>query len=87
MEQRKLLSKLDEVLSELDECADGEEIEELAAEMEDAIFLLECAEDDEEIDGALEELTGLAERLKELAGGDETLGRLALKLSLLLHTQ
>ena len=87
MERRELLSKLDGVLSELDKCAEGEEIEELAAELEDAIFLLECAEDDEETDGALEEIDGLAARLKELADSDETLERIARKLMLLINAK
>ena len=87
MERAELLLKLDGILSELDACAADEDIEELAAELEDAIFLLECAEDDEETEGALEEISDLAGRLKELAGADEALGRLALKLDLLLHTK
>ena len=87
VERAELLPKLDEILSELDACAASEDLEELAAELEDAIFLLDCAEDEEESDGALEEIADLAEELKGLAGADEALGRLALKLKLLLNTK
>ena len=87
VERKELLAKLDAFLSELDECAADEEIEELAAELEDAIFLLECAEDEEEAEGALEEIAALADQLRELAGSDEALGRLALKLTLLTNTR
>ena len=80
MEQRKLLAELNEVLSEIDAEAADEAIEELAAELEDAIFLLECAEDDEEAEGALEEIAGLAAQLRELAGGEAPLSWLAEKL-------
>ena len=87
MERRELLAKLDAVSSELDECASDEEMQELAAELEDAIFLLECADDDEEADGALEEIDALADRLRDLAGTDEALGRIGMKLNLLINTK
>ena len=77
MERKELLSKLDGILSELDDCAAGEDAEELAAELEDAIFLLECAEDDEEADGALEEISGMAAQLWRLAKADANLLRIA----------
>lgn len=64
---RAFLKRFDEILSKLDELDGGEELDELCAEMEDAIFLLECAGDEEEeILGALEELGGLAEELRDL---------------------
>ena len=70
MERSELLSKLNGLLAEIDERASGEALEELAAELEDAIFLLECAEGEEEAAGALEEIAGLAEELRDLAEGD-----------------
>ncbi len=60
------LKRFGEILSRLDEVNGGEALEELCAELEDAIFLLECAEDEEEAAGALEELAGLAEELRPL---------------------
>ena len=60
MDERAALEQLDAVLAELDELADGEELDEFAAELEDAIFLLECAEGAEEAAEAMEEIAGLA---------------------------
>ena len=80
MDWKELLPELNEVLSELDAGAEGEELEELAAELEDAIFLLECSEDVEEADGAMEEIAGLAEQLRELTEGKAPLCWLAEKL-------
>ena len=80
MEKKALLPELNEILSELDAGAAGEEFEELAAELEDAIFLLECAEDEEETGGAMEEIAGLAAELRELAGGEAPLCWLAERL-------
>ena len=86
VERKLLLAKLDEILSELDALVEDEAAEELAAELEDAIFLLECAEDDEETEGALEEIAALGDQLEALAGQDDALARIARKLELLLHT-
>ena len=80
MEWKKCLPELNEILSELDAAAESEELEELAAEFEDAIFLLECAEDFEEADGAMEEIAGLAESLRALGGDDAALVQLAERL-------
>ena len=77
MDKKLLLTKLDEILAELDACAEDEEIEELAAELEDAIFLLECAEDGEETEDATEEIAALAAQLREVAGEDAALRELA----------
>ena len=80
VEKKSLLQELNEILSELDAIEADEELEELAAELEDVIYLLECAEDDEEADGALEEIAGLAVELRELAAGEAPLSWLAEKL-------
>lgn len=69
------LKRFGEILSKLDEMGGGEALEELCAELEDAIFLLECAEDEEEVAGALDELAGLAEELRRL-GEAESAGEL-----------
>ena len=87
MEKRELLSELDEILSELDAEGAGEACEELAAELEDAIFLLECAEDAEEEEGALEEIAGLAAQLRKLSGGEPPLCWLAGRLEKLSQTE
>lgn len=60
------LKRFGEILSKLDDLDGGEALDELCAELEDAIFLLECAEDEEEATGALEELEGLARELRAL---------------------
>ena len=75
------LTRFKEILSQLDACADGEALEETCAELEDAIFLLECAEDAEEIGGAIEELEGLSADILRLADGRETLLNLARELA------
>lgn len=85
MEWKKLLPELNGILSELDAAAEDEELEELAAELEDAIFLLECADDAEEADGALEEIAGLAEDILSEAGQREHLRMLARKLTMVAN--
>lgn len=62
------LSRIQDILEELDELAEDaglEELDELNAQLEDALFLLECVEDEdedaaEEYEGALEEILSLA---------------------------
>ena len=51
-----------DILDGLDDYADSEDMEELNAQLEDAIFLLECADpkDEEEVGDALEEIASLA---------------------------
>ena len=77
------------VLDELDELAEagacGGELEELNAELEDALMLLAEArpEDEdwrEELEDALEELDALAADYRALSGGVGEIGALALKL-------
>ena len=67
---RAFLKRFAEILARLDALDGGEALEEFCAELEDAIFLLECAEDAEEVEGALDELAGLAEELRALGQAD-----------------
>lgn len=60
------LKRFGEILAKLDALDGGDALDEFCAELEDALFLLECAEDAEEVEGALEELDGLAEELRAL---------------------
>ena len=87
MAWKELLPELNEILSEIDATAAGEALEELAAELEDAIFLLECADDAEEADGAMEEIAGLAAQLRELCGGEAPLSWLAERLDRLTRME
>ena len=87
MDWKELLPEFNEILSEIDADAAGEELEELVAELEDAIFLLECAEDAEEAEGAMEEIAGLAAQLRELADGKAPLCWLAERLDRLTKTK
>ena len=61
-----------DILDTLDEFADNEDMEELNAQLEDAIFLLECAdpEDKDEVDGALDEIASLIDEYRESAETD-----------------
>ena len=61
MSRKKKRSKADEF--EMDE-----ELEELNAQLEDALFLMECSEDDvEELQGAIEEIDGLLAEYRALS--------------------
>lgn len=78
-----ILSKLDEI--EMD--AASEDMEELNAQMEDAIFLLDSlSEDDEDADediaGALSELMSLSADYAGLDAENGQLGQLALELEM-----
>ncbi len=83
------------VLDELDALAEagagGEELEELNAEMEDALMLLAEAHPEdgdwrEEVEDALEELDALAADYRALSGAVDGLGALALKLDQAVRT-
>ncbi len=56
------IERFRDILGRLDDYADSEDMEELNAQLEDAIFLLECSdpEDKEEVGDALEEIESLA---------------------------
>ena len=56
------------ILDALDEFEMDEELEELNAQLEDALFLMECSEDDvEELQGAIEEIDGLLAEYRALS--------------------
>lgn len=64
------LERFDALLEALDELDGGEELEELNAQFEDAIFLMECTDPDAERDefcGALEEIEGLLAEYRALS--------------------
>ncbi len=52
-----------DILDELDDFADDDDMDELNAQLEDSIYLLECAQadDDEDVADALDEIASLAE--------------------------
>lgn len=52
-----------DILDELDDFADDDDMDELNAQLEDSIYLLECAQtdDDEDVADALDEIASLTE--------------------------
>ena len=63
-----LLERFQSILDALDEFEMDEELEELNAQLEDALFLMECSEDDvEELQGAIEEIDGLLAEYRALS--------------------
>ena len=61
------LERFQSILDAFDEFEMDEELEELNAQLEDALFLLECSEDDaEELQGAIEEIDGLLAEYRAL---------------------
>ena len=62
------LERFQSILDALDEFEMDEELEELNAQLEDALFLMECSEDDvEELRGAIEEIDGLLAEYRALS--------------------
>ena len=56
------------ILDDFDGFEMDEELEELNAQLEDALFLMECSEDDvEELQGAIEEIDGLLAEYRALS--------------------
>ena len=62
------LERFQSILDALDEFEMDEELEELNAQLEDALFLMECSEDDvEELQGAIEEIDGILAEYRALS--------------------
>ena len=62
------LERFQSILDALDEFEMDEELEELNAQLEDALFLMEWSEDDvEELQGAIEEIDGLLAEYRALS--------------------
>lgn len=81
------IARFEDILSKLDEIAMDEDMEELNAQLEDAIFLLDStAEDDEDADediaAALSEILSLAGDYAALDTCDGELKQLALELEM-----
>lgn len=84
------LTRFQALLDELDEFEMDDALEEVNAEFEDALFLLESIDDqeedtDEEIAGALEELDDLLTRYRLLAEERAELRQKALEFEMLLQ--
>ena len=67
----RFLDRFQEILDALDEISASEEMDELNAQFEDVLFLMESTDDEdedaaEEIDGALEEMEDLLDQYREL---------------------
>ncbi len=81
------IARFEDILSKLDEITMNEEMEELNAQLEDAIFLLDSTSEDDEdaeedISGALSEIMSLSGDYAALDAEDEQLGQLALELEM-----
>ena len=83
------LARFHEILDGLDELTEGEEMEELNAQFEDALFLMESIDPEdadaaEELEGALEELRDLPAAYRALAQEDPQLDQKLLELEMAL---
>lgn len=81
------VARFEDILARLDEFAMDEDMEELNAQLEDAIFLLDSASEDdedaaEELGGALSEILSLAGDYAALDSGDGELSQLALEIEM-----
>jgi len=82
------LNRFQEILDGLDALADSEEMEELNAQLEDVLFLMESIDDadadaDEELEGALEEIEDLLDQYRET--DDPEVKQKALELDMALR--
>ena len=72
MNIEKMIDELNAILDELDEMADDEEIEELNATLEDVLFMLSEAGDEDEVEDelsdAIDELFDIADGYKAIKG-------------------
>lgn len=69
------MKRFQEILDALDEMSDSEEMDELNAQFEDVLFLMESVDPEEadareELEGALEEMEDLLEEYRELELGE-----------------
>ena len=67
----RFLERFQAILDELDEISGSEEMDEINAQFEDVLFLMESIDEEdedaaEEMDGALEEIEDLLEQYREL---------------------
>ena len=77
------LERFQSILDALDEFEMDEELEELNAQLEDALFLMECSEDDvEELQGAIEEIDGLLAEYRALSERRPELRQTVLELEM-----
>ena len=81
------LARFQDILDALDEFADGEDLEELSAQLEDALFLMESIDDDdedarEEMEGALEEIADIASQYRALCDATPGLEQKVLELEM-----
>jgi len=82
-----LLDRLHNILDELDEISMGEETDELNAQLEDSLFLMESiSEDDEdaqeETEGAIEELEDILEEYRALSEAAPELSQKVIELEM-----
>ena len=71
------------ILDDFDGFEMDEELEELNAQLEDALFLMECSGDDaEELQGAIEEIDGLLAEYRALSGRRPELCQKVLELGM-----
>ena len=71
------------ILDDFDGFEMDEELEELNAQLEDALFLMECYGDDaEELQGAIEEIDGLLAEYRALSGRRPELRQKVLELEM-----
>lgn len=79
------VSRFQEILDALDEFEKSEELDELNAQLEDTIFLIESFDeddDDEELQGAIDELNDLVDEYRELAEDRPELNQKVLELQM-----
>lgn len=84
MKDSELLAQLNSLLDEVDALSADEDMEELTAQLEDAVFFLEQADDEEDMVEATEELSALTLELQQHVVGNETLSILACRMINLL---
>ena len=79
--------RFQDILDAMDEFGEAEEIEEINAELEDAIFLMENIDEDdgdakEEIEGALEEIEDILAEYRDLKDEYPEIGQKVIELEM-----